>query len=131
MAPTEASTPPGEADAVPPSSMSATPPAPTTAPARCRAGGRSATSPQATAVMTIGEVAMIVEARLVGSDCAAMYTRAKKTPVLSSPSTALRHHHEPLGSRRRTTRSSSPAGRALIAAPYSGSPAGRQAWVTR
>ena len=40
--------------------------------------------------------------------------------MFSAPSTSDRHHQDPVGSRRRTSRSSRPAGNARIAAPYSG-----------
>lgn len=59
-------------------------------------------------------MAITVAATLLGSRCAATYTRAKNPPMLSTPSRSDFHHQEPRGSSRHTARSSTPAGRALI-----------------
>lgn len=117
MAAAEASTPPGATRAVPESSIRQTPPSPATAPSRCVGRGRSDSSGQAISIMASGEVAITVEARLVGRSWAATYTSAKKPPMLRTPSTSAFHHHEPRGSVRHRASRTSPAGSALNAAP--------------
>ena len=71
MAVMEASTPQASTATTPSSSMRQTPPTPMPAPARCIVCGRSDRAAQASSIITTGEVAMIVEAMLVGSVCAA------------------------------------------------------------
>lgn len=71
MAATEASTPRASTETEPVSSMRHTPAMPAAAPSRGSGPGRSATSAQAISIMATGEAAMIVEAVLVGSSCAA------------------------------------------------------------
>jgi hypothetical protein len=53
------------------SSMRQTPPIPMPAPAICPARGGSDSAAHANTMMTTGEVAMMVDAMLVGSACAA------------------------------------------------------------
>ncbi len=71
MAPTEASTPRALIAIAPVNSMRQTPAIPIPAPASCSVCGRSESAAQAKSISTTGEVAMIVEAMLVGSSCAA------------------------------------------------------------
>ncbi len=131
MAAAEASTPGTLVCPAAVSSMRNTPPMPMTAPAMCTGSGRSESSTQASRLIATGEVAIRVEAVEVGSNCAARYTRTKKAATLSVPSSADRHHHDPLGRVRHTASSMSPAGRARMAAPYSGRPGGRNWRVTK
>ncbi|MDG4788179.1 hypothetical protein O7626_19930 [Micromonospora sp. WMMD1102] len=71
MAATEASTPEKSTATVPSSRSRQTPVIPMPAPARWAARGRSASAAQAISIIMTGEVAMIVEATLVGRTCAA------------------------------------------------------------
>ena len=71
IAATDAATPRTSIATGPVSSIRATPATPTAAPARCGARGRSVSAAQANSISTTGEVAMIVEAMLVGRICAA------------------------------------------------------------
>jgi hypothetical protein len=68
----DASTPQRSTAAASVTSISTTPPRPITAPASESARSRSDTSSQAKSIITIGDVAMTVDAMLVGSNCAAM-----------------------------------------------------------
>jgi hypothetical protein len=65
-----------------------------------------------------------------GSRYALTNSNAKKIPMFSAPSTAERHHQRPLGSRRVSPSSSSPAGSARSVAASSGRPGGRNSVVT-
>lgn len=67
----EAITPRGSTEVAVPSSMSATPPMPTKAPNSRRIPGRSRRIAHAATAIATEEVAMIVDAMLVGSSCAA------------------------------------------------------------
>jgi hypothetical protein len=71
MAAMEASTPEASTAIGPVSSMRQTPPTPIPAPATCIVRGCSESAAQASSIIATGEVAMIVEAMLVGSICAA------------------------------------------------------------
>src|ERR1044071_2798152 len=71
IAATEASTPRQSAATAPVNRISTTPAMPTAAPARCRDRGGAASSSHANSIITTGEVAMTVDATLVGSSCAA------------------------------------------------------------
>lgn len=131
IAATEASTPDGLTPPVPPSSIRHTPPSPIPAPARCAGRGRSPSSAHPASIIARGASAITVDATLVASSWDAVYTSTKKALVLSSPSTAERHHHTPRGSSRHSASSSSPAGSARTAAPNSGWSGGRNRWVTK
>ncbi|GAA3178530.1 hypothetical protein GCM10010486_53020 [Nonomuraea roseoviolacea subsp. carminata] len=71
IARTDASTPVAFTAVAPRSSRRQTPAMPMTAPAACAARGRSDRAAQANSIITTGEVAMMVEATLVGSVWAA------------------------------------------------------------
>ncbi|WP_236595289.1 hypothetical protein [Saccharothrix sp. 6-C] len=71
IAATDTSTPSGSTASTPEASMSTTPATPVSAPRTVRPRGRSPSRGHARAIIATGEVAMIVEARLVGSSCAA------------------------------------------------------------
>ncbi|GAA1292543.1 hypothetical protein GCM10009634_45590 [Saccharothrix xinjiangensis] len=71
IAAADAAMPRGFAGPRPEASTSTTPRMPTSAPSTARTRGRSPSSGHARAIMTSGDVAMIVEARLVGSSWAA------------------------------------------------------------
>ncbi len=73
---------------------------------------------------------MVVAASPLGSRYAATKSRAKKSPMVSTPRTAARHHHDPWGRRRVSASSRSPAGSARTHAEKSGRPSGSQSWVT-
>jgi len=130
MAPSDAATPQPFAATVPLNTITATPATPSAAPTSGAARGRSATNTQASSIITIGDVAITVAARLVGNSWAVRNINTKNAPTLSVPSTSERHHHCPCGSRRHITSSSSPAGRARNTDAHSGWPAGRNWWVT-
>jgi len=112
IAATAATTPQGSTDAAPPMSISTTPATPTTAPTSESTRSRSDTRSHANSIITIGEVAMIIEAMLVGSSCALVVSslllpinpmrlvRQSAEPVLRRLIEALEHVVEALRGRR-------------------------------
>ena len=71
IAATDAPTPAGLTDPAPVSTMMPTPAIPSTAPMTGSTNGRSDSTRQAISIITTDEVAMITDAVLVGSSCAA------------------------------------------------------------
>jgi hypothetical protein len=71
IAAADASTPRRSAVTVPVNSISATPVMPSAAPTTCRPRGGAASTSQANSIITTGDVAITVDATLVGNICAA------------------------------------------------------------
>ncbi|NYG37996.1 hypothetical protein BJY28_002465 [Janibacter alkaliphilus] len=90
----------------------------------------SATTKPTTCVEVSTSPAPSVAATPPGSRCAATKSSGKKAPMLSTPSTVLRHHHAPCGSRRPSASAMIPAGRHRRSAAKSGCPSGSRCVVT-
>ena len=125
-----AATPTGSSAASGRSTSSATPAIPPAPAATFTADSRSPRSGTASPATTRGWIAPIVAATPPGSRYAATKSSAKKTPMLSPPSTAARNHQIPRGKTRRSATSRSPIGSARIVAASSGRPSGSASVVT-
>ncbi|MCY1229062.1 hypothetical protein D9M72_414130 [compost metagenome] len=126
-----AATPTASSRAAGPNTSSATPSSPPTPASQAAGRGRAPSQAHASTTTISGWIAPTVAATPPGSRYAAINSMAWKKPILSTPSTAARHHQLPRGSCRPKASIASPAGSARITPESNGCPGGSHWLVTR